>query len=82
MIIKDNNVYIKAHLNKMGFDASFVKRMFTLAAWLNKRYDFKAYNIQYDHGFLDDDYANNLITIRFTFHEDRRTKDTSGPKQS
>lgn len=80
--VKGRHVYIKANITKMGFDAEFIKRMFTIASWINKRYGFKAYNIQYDHGFIDDDFANNKVTIRLTFHEDRRTNNTSGPEQS
>jgi len=65
-----NNVfYIKAKINKVDLSARFLKKIFAISKWINKRYELNSDDIDFDHSFQDDDKKNNLITIRLTFNE-------------
>lgn len=69
MIRKGRDVYLKVNVNKVDFTAGFIKRIFLVSSWLNKRYNFNSTNCEFDQGYTNDDFMRNKITIRFRFHE-------------
>jgi len=65
-----NNVfYIKAKVHKVDLSSGFLKKIFAITKWINKRYGIESDDVDFDHSFQDDDKKNNLITIRLTFNE-------------
>jgi len=69
MVRIGNVFYIKAKVNKVDLTASFLKKIFAICKWIDKRYDINSDGVDFDHSFQDDDRDKNLITIRLTFNE-------------
>lgn len=61
-------IYIRASLDKIEFNAEYIKRIFNISKWLDTRYSLNSDDCEYDHTFLGDDAKNNLITIRLKFY--------------
>lgn len=66
-------IKIKCNLDKVDFSAGFIKKVYKIAAYLNKRYDFNSDNVLYEHSFENKEEAkNNLITISLKFYYEEK----------
>jgi hypothetical protein len=61
-------ISVKASLDKVEFNAEFIRRIFNLSVWLKERYGIEYDDCSYEHGFEDDDALNKQLTIRLLFH--------------
>ena len=53
--------------NKMKNTTEFMKRMYKLSLWLNKRYNYNNIDVQFDYGYKNNQKDEGLITIRLIF---------------
>jgi hypothetical protein len=53
--------------NKMKNTAKFMKRIYKLSLWLNKRYNYNSIDVQFDYGYKNNQKYEGLITIRLIF---------------
>ena len=53
---------------KMLKQAEFMKRIYKLAVWLDKRYNIGCKECDFEYSFIGDQFARNKLTIRLTFN--------------
>lgn len=63
----NNHIYLIINVNKMNKQAEFMKRIFRISAWLDKRYKLNSEEVLFNYGFVDDQYVNKKVTIKLTF---------------
>lgn len=66
-----NDFYFKVHNNKVGFTAKYLKKIFAITIWLSKRYKLDASSADYNMGVTGTDFADNKLTIKIAFNEEK-----------
>jgi len=66
-MINNNNFICKIKRSSMLDHDKFAIRLYKITAWLNKRYNLKSKDVDFDYYLESDDKKNNLVTIKLSF---------------
>lgn len=61
--------YLKVNEYKLEDSIELACQTLRVAAFIRNRYKLLANKVNTDFGLIDDDYANNKITLKLMFHE-------------